>query len=241
MFNNLLKPLFFDIKKFILETFFPIVCVWCEKEGLFLCLDCQNRIANVDKQRCIICHDPSPFGYTHSRCKTPWAPDGLVSFFDYHDKKIAKLIIDGKYNFIPAIYEFLGLLVSNKIKQSQYSNIFDPSFILTPVPLYKLRKRWRGFNQSEILCLQMGTILKIKYSPVLIKVRTTKTQKNLKKADRKNNILGAFDVTNKKLVKNQNFILVDDVITTGSTILEAAHVLKRNGANKVWCLAAARD
>ncbi len=208
-----------------------------------MCADCQLRLIKVDHQQCIICHKPSPLGMTHSGCKTPWAPDGLVSFYDYHDKKIAKLIIDGKYNLIFGIYDFLGKLVAENIKQREYQYIFSNSYLLIPIPLFKLRERWRGFNQSEILCRTLSEQLNIPTTNILTRKKFTKTQKDLKKTDRKQNVDGAFSISGKISISEggQNFILVDDVITTGSTLLEAVKTLKRNGAGKVWCLTVARD
>jgi competence protein ComFC len=80
---------------------------------------------------------------------------------------------------------------------------------------------------------------------VLIRKKMTKTQKDLKKEQRIKNVANAFafksPLFEKEGVRGSSFILVDDVTTTGSTLLEAAKVLKRNGAEKVICLTVARD
>ena len=76
---------------------------------------------------------------------------------------------------------------------------------------------------------------------MLIRSKWTKTQKDLKKEARKENIEGVFKLKDGSNIENQNFILVDDVTTTGFTLLEATKILKRNGAKSVWCLTVARD
>ncbi len=177
-------------------------------------------------------------GITHPECKNNQTADGLISFYDYHDSKLAKLIIEGKYNHIKDIYTFLGQLIANEIKRKGYSQLFN-NFNLTPIPLAPSRQKWRGFNQAQVLCESLSLQLQLPIQNSLIRQRTTKTQKELSRQERLTNITGAFTCTG--IVKNQNYIIVDDVITTGATILEAAKTLKLNGCNKVWCLTVARD
>jgi len=248
MWKNLAKPLFLDIKKFILNTLFPTVCVWCQKEGQFLCGQCMQKVKIIHSQQCIICRQPSPMGLIHAICQRPRSPDGLVSFYDYHNKIISKLIIDGKYLYVEEIFEFLGMLIAERIRKGPYAGIFcqldegSPRWHLTPVPLANSRLRYRGFNQAEVLCRTLSTELGIYVSDVLVRPKPTKTQKELSRSERLKNVKNAFALNcDKSLIKDQNFIVVDDVITTGATILEAAKVLKINGANKVWCLTIARD
>ena len=186
-----------------------------------------------------MCRKPSMGGKTHSNCLIKGAPEGLISIFDYHDPKLSKLIIDGKYNYIKSIYEFLGKLTAENLKKSGFMQIVNENFNLVPVPLAASRHRWRGFNQSEILCQAISKELNVPVTDVLIRHKTTKTQKELNRAERLTNVKGAFKINGS--VKNQSFIVVDDVITTGATILEAAKTLKLSGAAQVWCLTVARD
>ncbi len=234
-----IKPLFLDIKDFILETLFPIVCVECQTEGAFLCVPCLSKLKLVRFQQCILCRKPSVAGKTHLTCLTKSAPEGLISIFDYRDQKLAKLIIDGKYNYIQSIYEFLGKLAAENIEKTGFMEIIDENFNLVPIPLAPSRHKWRGFNQAAILCQAISKQLNIPVADILVRQKTTKTQKELNRAERLVNVKDAFKVNG--TVKNRNFIVVDDVITTGATILEAARTLKLNGAAKVWCLTVARD
>lgn len=243
MYKTLIKPLLLDIKTFTLDTLFPISCLCCEKESPdFICSDCKMWLKKLDFQRCIVCQKPAPFGQTHPGCKTPHCADGLISFYDYHDKNVAQIIIQGKYKFIPGTYQVLGSMIAQKIKE-QCPNILISNNIsfLTPVPLHLSRKRWRGFNQAEVLCRELSKELNLPTIDVLQRHKPTKTQKDLKKEARLQNISDAFRLNSKADVHDRNLILVDDVTTTGATLLEAAKVLKRNGAKSVWCLTVARD
>ncbi len=211
-----------------------------------MCVNCKSLLTKLEHQRCIACQKPSPFGLTHPSCQTPHMADGLISFYDYHDKKVSKILIAGKYFFLKDIYKTLATMVAEKINNN-FPNLLSPnSYFLTPIPLHPSRKRWRGFNQAEILCQSLSTELNLPVADVLQRRKLTKTQKDLKKAERLQNINSAFTLSSKILnpksyILNNNFILVDDVTTTGATLQEAAKVLKRNGATKVICLTVARD
>ena len=246
MFKTLIKPIFADVKNFILDTLFPISCLVCGKAGFFVCDDCKIKLTKLHQQRCIICQKVTPFGYTHPSCQTPHTADGLISFYDYHDKNVSEIIIKGKYEFLPDVYKILGQLMGQKIKSNFPYLLSTSCYLLAPIPLHHSRKRWRGFNQAEILCQALSQELQIPILDVLQQCKATKTQKDLDRKDRFKNISSAFTINykilnHKSYILNQNFILVDDVTTTGSTLLEAAKVLKRNGAAKVICLTVARD
>ncbi len=246
LFTNFVIPFYKDIKEFILDTLFPISCLACEQEGKeFLCDDCAGKLSKVH-QICIMCHKPSIGGLTHPNCKTSLVPNGLISFLDYHDERVSKLIIHGKYYFISSIYKILGRMLADFLTTSYPHLLTAKTYNLTPIPLHWTRKNWRGFNQAEILCQELSTALNLPVTNILKRSKITKTQKDLKKEARKINIKNAFSllpqlVNNKNCLLDQSFILVDDVATTGSTLCEAARILKYHGAKEVICLTVARD
>ncbi len=248
MYQNLIKPFWADIKTFVLDTLFPKFCLGCGTEGGFLCLDCQAGLKPAKSQNCIACKKPAAFGLTHPGCQTPFGADGLVSFFDYRDdEKVANTLIKGKYSFLPEVYEILGGLIAQKIRIDpafSYLTSYITNSILIPIPLHSSRRRWRGFNQAEILCHSLAKQLGLPVVNALIRKKSTKTQKDLKKEERLRNIQDAFTISPNFQAfnfKSTNVILVDDVTTTGATLREAAKVLKRQGIAQVICLAAARD
>ncbi len=211
-----------------------------------MCLPCKAGLKPLEHQRCIVCQKPTPFGLTHPGCQTAYGADGLISFYDYHDEKVAQILIKGKYSFLPEVYEILGKMLSDKLSSdSEFINlksyILNP--ILVPIPLHTFRKRWRGFNQAEILCQSISAGLNCETVNALTRKKSTKTQKDLKREARLKNVSGAFAISEnlKSSILNHICLLVDDVTTTGATLQEAAKILKRAGAAKVICLTVARD
>lgn len=115
-----------------------------------------------------------------------------------------------------------------------------PSFdLVVPIPLHVKRKKWRGFNQAEIIAEDLAQKFKVRLGNQLVRNRETKTQVGLSKDERKKNINGAFSLISTVGIKSKNILLVDDVYTTGATMSEACKVLKKAGANEVWALCAA--
>lgn len=248
LYSNFLKPLFTDIKTFLLDTFFPKTCLSCEAEGSFLCAPCQNSLKLLEQQHCIVCQKQTPFGLTHTGCQTPYGADALISFYDYHDDNVAKILIKGKYSFLPEVYQILGNQIAKKLL-ADFPHLLEASSyklkpILIPIPLNKWRQRWRGFNQAKILCEAMSKELELDVVDALIRKKITKTQKDLKREARLKNVRDAFKVSvpdKSYILHHKSYILVDDVTTTGATLQEAARTLKKSGAAKVICLTVARD
>jgi len=113
--------------------------------------------------------------------------------------------------------------------------------IIIPVPLHIKRLRERGFNQSALIARYIAKKIGVRLDlDSLIRVRLTKPQVGLSASDRIKNIKGAFKVKREKFIANRNILLVDDVITTGSTMKECAMELRRAGASRVYCISLAR-
>ena len=91
--------------------------------------------------------------------------------------------------------------------------------LLVPVPLHKVRKRERGFNQSEILCQGLSKYISFQVCPdLLVRHRNTKTQTRLSAQERQENVKDAFEVQRSDLVVGKRIVLVDDVVTTGASV-----------------------
>lgn len=107
---------------------------------------------------------------------------------------------------------------------------------VVPIPLSKKRLRQRGFNQAELVARKIGRKMELPVvSDFLLRIRDTKAQKELNDEERKNNLKRAFKTRTNK-VQLDHILLIDDIYTTGSTMNEAAKVLKQAGAAKIYCL-----
>jgi ComF family protein len=117
----------------------------------------------------------------------------------------------------------------------------DSSDLLLPVPLHLKRIRERGFNQAILLGELLAREWKIPFERSLLRrIRWTEPQVNLAAGERAANVRGAFAVGDPSVVKGRRVILVDDVLTTGSTVSECSRVLKRAGAVEVFVATVAR-
>jgi len=190
---------------------------------------------------CLVCNRPSIDGLTHPGCKSRYAIDGAFCAVSYKST-VRKLIYNFKYKpYLSDLTETLvGLFYESLIQQEIFQKAYALSPILVPVPLSTKRLRKRGYNHAKLLAQGLSKNLNLKIMEVLQRVKETKTQHGLKLKDRKENLKGAF-ILNTKCLMPDTIFLVDDILTSGSTLLEAARILKRNGAKKVWGLTLARD
>ncbi|MCH7529726.1 ComF family protein [Patescibacteria group bacterium] len=178
------------------------------------------------------------------RRETVKIPNTIV-LFDYRDILIKKLIWQLKYKgskkvakvFAEVLDEYL---LEELAELNMFSSFENP--LLIPIPLSKIRMRERGFNQSQRVAQELSErmpILKLE-TGVFARVKDTPSQTSLHgKNMRMESIKGAFAVSDPQKIKGQDVILLDDVITTGSTMNEARHTLLSAGARKVMCVALA--
>jgi len=226
-----------------LDLLFPRKCLGCGQWGSYFCSQCLNFLSLKEQRICPVCGRPSMGGMTHPSCFTPQSLDGLTAPFAY--KGIIKRAIKKlKYRFVADLAKDLVEVFLSFCGEDQAFSCFcqeGPLFV--PVPLHPRRKRWRGFNQAELLGKMMAANLGLNFEPgLLLRTKNTKPQTQLHDQERKKNIRGAFKVRqdSKFIIHDSKFLIFDDVWTTGSTLRECGMVLKRAGAKKVWGLTLAR-
>lgn len=226
----------------MLNILFPKKCLGCNEWGIYLCERCRQKIEYVKKDACFYCNRISLFGITHERCKRPNGLDGVLAA-TYYTSIIQRLIFAVKYEFSFSVMNdvFFALNPLIMAKFQGHRRVYNTSQI-QPVPLFKKRERWRGFNQAHVLATCFSEAFTIPVRDVLIRRKDTGSQvKTESRLRRVFNMQHAFIVkrANKESVKGKTIILVDDVVTTGSTVKQAAHILKQAGAERVfvWCLA----
>jgi ComF family protein len=143
-----------------------------------------------------------------------------------------------KYQNYKVLANRIGLFMAERL--TKQSLPMDKT-ILVPVPLHKTRTRERGYNQSTLLCKIIAVESGLNYSDKILKrTRYTQSQTKLNAIERAKNVENAFKVIYPEQIKNRLVILVDDVITTGSTMNACAKELIKNGANDVYLLSAVK-
>lgn len=113
--------------------------------------------------------------------------------------------------------------------------------MISCIPLSKKRFHDRGYNQAELLAKEISKNVDVRFVPTLKKIKNNTAQSTIKDAkQRAVNVVGAYTVIDPNAVKGKRILLVDDVVTTGSTVSECARMLKRAGAKAVYCITLAR-
>lgn len=165
--------------------------------------------------------------------------DFLSCFLFEKEGKLQDVVHLLKYSGMKSIGVRLGREIGNRILLRPE---FSSASILIPVPLHRTKERERGFNQCEYLCRGIRERAHIQFSSNLIARRKyTETQTKLNLVERKANVDDAFELSRRCgiAIRGSSFILVDDVITTGSTINACATVLKNAGAERVFAASVA--
>lgn len=230
-------------KNFLLDVFFPAFCINCGKEGSYFCQDCFSLIDVLKRQYCPFCSQPKVVldARTCSSCRKSKTLSGLYCAVPYDNFIVKKLI--NQFKYAPYIKELSRPLSS--LITAHFINLADlpnfNNFVLIPIPLHKKKLKKRGFNQAEELAKELSGVLGIPvFNNVLIKTKQTPAQVELKKEQRQKNIKGAFLCQNPELISDRKILLIDDILTTGSTIEECARVLQDAGAKEIWGVVVAR-
>lgn len=229
------------IKDFILDIFFPKLCFGCQREGAYLCQDCQSVLEISNSSYCL-CQKPQrlPLPGKCQKCQNKNL-EGLYFAVPYQNNLIKKLIHSFKYEpFVKEISEDLASAILSHLRLIEKQEKDFKEFLLTPMPLHHKKTKWRGFNQSYEIAKHLGRWLNIPIIQPIIRTKETISQVELEEQERKENLKGAFKIENSEPIFNRKILLIDDVYTTGSTMEEAARILKKAGAKEIWGIVAAR-
>ena len=164
--------------------------------------------------------------------------NSLIYFFKYKND-IRKLILEFKF-----FNKFYLAKVFSKImlKNEKLCGIFKFYDIIISVPMHKNKLKMRGYNQAELLALELAENSGLEHDKnILIKIVNNKRQSSLSEKERYENIKNVFKIQKPDKIKDKNVILVDDICTTSATLEECAKTLKQAGAKKVIALVIAKD
>lgn len=213
--------------EFLACLIFPERCIFCNEviEPLRLCCEaCRGAIVPIRPPICRLCgcneEDCECSGHRH-------AYDGVVAPF-YYEEAVRRGVLRLKRWDDPKAIRFFASQMAAVVRREFPELSFDG---VCYVPMTKTKARARAFNQSRLLAGELARILKLPLHHALVKPYETKPQKGLRRAERSGNVLGAFDVTAD--TPGKRVLLVDDVITTGTTAGECAKMLKLADAEAV--------
>jgi len=231
---------FQKVKEFIIDLIFPKQCLLCGLENTYLCRQCFKQIKINSKFYCVFCQQNNEFGQVCQPCQADAKLKAVWVAADYNDKIIQDLVHNLKYKYIEDIADSLGKIL---IKFIETNNIFtefelsSDNVIFVPVPLHKKRYLQRGYNQSQLIAEIISKFYNIPVQVILQRIVNTTSQVNLKRKARQENVKNAFQlIVDQPKDLNKKIILIDDVITTGSTLNECARVLVANGYEQIFGL-----
>ena len=205
---NIFKPL--------IDFIFPPICEVCgrrlKNNEVIVCRSCIGKIVPSRTTRKRVkglkyLDEVSAFGM--------FIPpfDEIIHLYKYSGKtKLSEKLVN--FLYITYLTHYNGIKVD----------------LITAVPLHRVKSRERGYNQSELLARGLSELTGIPYRPLLVRTRNTVSQTKLDRNKRMENVKGAFRCT---LDVEGHVLLVDDVMTTGSTLNECARVLKLKGVERV--------
>lgn len=230
----------------LLDVILPPVCHICRSfipnaGKLHICPTCRERLPLVLSPLCPVCGIPFIGTGSDHRCGAcltqPPHFDAAGARFLY-EGPISDMIHAFKYNQRTHLRYPLALLAMEGM--SEIMTCHAPHLIV-PVPLHISRLRQRGFNQAVLLGKVLSQQLSLPLLPdTLVRTRQTEPQIKLSAAERRLNVKGAFTVKRPVNVVGKRVLLLDDVMTTGSTMDECAKELKKAGAVVVIAATIAR-
>jgi competence protein ComFC len=229
----------------LLELFYPSNCVGCgrpQSRGTLLCDQCKETSPRIRAPFCRRCSRPfegvivGEFSCPNCEDRTP-AFNCAVS--NYQAKGILRELIH-RYKYGRQFY-LRRVLAEFLVEAMQDARIQeDPADGLVPVPLHPTRLRERGFNQADALAETLSRRTRVPILRCIERRRYTNTQTRFDRVERRQNLRNAFALRKGIDVSGKHLILLDDVVTTGSTLHECALVLRAAGAESVRAITVAR-
>lgn len=181
------------------------------------------------------CQDKLPLTQSGGRQKGDFFSDCVSAV--YYEKDIRQAILRYKFSGIPAYAHAFGELTASCI----YENMDEEYDFISWVPLSPDRKRGRGYDQTRLLAEQTAKLLCRPLIPTLRKKRGVRPQSKTGSPERRRaNISGAYRVIDPARVNGKRILLIDDIVTSGSTLSECAKTLLLAGAEDVLCATLAR-
>src|SRR5213075_2302665 len=229
----------FELFEAATSLLYPPVCALCggkTQAGEYLCQQCEAKATRIVAPFCQRCSEPFEGAITSAFTCANCAHRAIhfdAAVAAYRGRGIVREIIH-RFKYGHQIY--LRYLVAHWLRAAlNDERLRDRRFdVIVPVPLHPTRQRERGFNQASLLAELLSVEISVPSRPLLERVRYTTTQTALDRAERMENLRNAFRLRKTATVRNLRVLLIDDVLTTGSTLSECSRVLKRASTHSTW-------
>jgi ComF family protein len=200
--------------------FFPNICLGCENalpSGVsYICPTCQYNLPKTHNYKTEVPHIEQKLAgsvrFNH-----------LLAYLHFHKRGIVqKLLHELKYNHKDEIGVMLGRWFGHDLLLAGFQDEFD---CIVPVPLHPSKLKKRGYNQSEAFANGLSEVLKADVVTALIRNVASETQTRKSRIERQENVESIFELTDANLIRNKHVLLVDDVLTTGATLISCGNQL----------------
>jgi len=236
----------------LFSLFLPVDCKICGQalEPLnfsYICENCWDKTKWLKMPHCSRCGKPFPASLASrevpsllcAECRQDLSPFKKIFAPTLYEGVMKEAIHLLKYRRKKGIMKRLEKIL--KVYFFQTDLPFSKFDLVVPIPLHRKKLKERGFNQAELLARVIATHFGLELvKNNLQRVKITRSQTSLSKPQRIENIKGAFQFRNKGKFQAKKILLVDDVYTTGTTVREAARVLKKAKAGDVYIFTLAR-
>jgi competence protein ComFC len=219
--------------KSLADFVYPPICYGCDTEvedGL-VCEGCRLALFTHELAVCPKCGRPcTRTAETCGQCRTPFSLS-RVRALGLYVPPFDNLVQAFKYSGKTKVGELLGRALATLVQQDEVLSAADA---VCPVPLHPARLRERGFNQSLLLAAAISMSTRIPLTESLVRTRYTPTQTTKASPEKRlKNVRGAFQARPGAGIVGKTVLLVDDVMTTGATLDQAAQALLKGGAASV--------
>ncbi len=223
----------------LLNLLFPPECLFCESVGEVICNKCLENMPLALSTNCIRCNKPTITGKTHYECAQSYIPREMLSIYQYKGP-IRTVIRKSKYEHKE--FALLRKVVKHGIKVLKERGVtLEKKILLVPIPISTQRRKERGFNQVEIITNLLAYEFGLDTNKIILqRIKDTKPQYSNNREERFKNVQNAFCIKNEKLLRGKKIMLVDDVSTSGATLLEACKAFYNKGIYDVSCLVIAK-
>lgn len=214
----------------LLAVVAPHRCINCNSEGSLLCSSCRVQVP-LKRPTCFRCNRLMKAGRTCATCRRQSDLAGVVVAAPY-DGMMKDLVQALKYNQQIGGAKIMAELLTPLLPPTAFD-------VVTAIPGSPSRYRHRGYHQAELIAKRVATRLGLPYRPLIGRLEV-QSQVGASRSQRLTRVHDSFWIRRSQHISDQRILIIDDVLTTGATLSEAARVLKDAGAKSVWGAVAAK-